>query len=273
MILGLSSFAFGWSIGVPTQTSNDKMSELNLIETAAKLNLSCLQFGDNMPLHQLSQDQLNRLKESALQHKLRIEVGARKLTEDHLNTYLQITRFFESPLLRFVIDGDDYKPSLDEVYILLKKMAPVFAEHQITLGIENHDRFKAIELANLMRKINNDFIGICLDTVNSMGAGEGIEYVVNLLAPYTVNLHIKDFIVQRYWHNMGFTINGVPAGTGQMQLPWIIDRLEPFKKCQSAVLEQWIPWEENQSALIEKEYSWAEQSIQYLKSLHLFTPV
>ncbi len=37
--------------------------------------------------------------------------------------------------------------------------------------------------------------------------------------PFTVNLHVKDFIIQRVGHQMGFTVTGTPLGKGMIQLP------------------------------------------------------
>ena len=64
----------------------------------------------------------------------------------------------------------------------------------------------------LSRRSQLPYVGICLDTVNSFGSLEGPEVVIETLAPYTVNLHIKDFDIRRTDHNMGFTIFGTPAG-------------------------------------------------------------
>jgi L-ribulose-5-phosphate 3-epimerase UlaE len=100
-----------------------------------------------------------------------------------------------------------------------------------------------------------------------MGAGEGVETVVDILAPYTVNLHVKDFHVQRVYHMMGFVVEGRPAGKGMLNTEWLLERLAPYKKCQSAILELWTPPEENIQATIEKENRWAEESIRYLKHI------
>lgn len=70
-------------------------------------------------------------------------------------------------------------------------------------------------------------MGICLDSVNSMGAGEGIETIVEVLSPYTVNLHVKDFVVQRVYHMMGFVVEGRPAGQGMLPLEYLLEKLEP----------------------------------------------
>jgi sugar phosphate isomerase/epimerase len=191
---------------------------------------------------------LKEFKTTSEKNHTRLEVGARKLTEDH----------------------HDYQPSAQTIISIVKNILPELKKNDITLGIENHDRFKGRELVAIMDAIADEHVGICLDSVNSIGAGEGLELVADLLAPYTVNLHIKDFHIQRLQHKMGFSVTGAPAGTGMLNVPWLIAKLLPFGRCQSAILEQWATPEATTELTIKKEMSWADQGINYLKSLPYF---
>lgn len=270
MILGLSSFGFSWSIGIEGQKPLQAMHELDLVRATIDDGLSCLQIGDNLPLHSLSVDQLEKLKTALIENNIRIEIGARRLTAEHLRQYMDLANYLNSPLLRFVIDGDQYEPDLKSIRAIVADAIPDLERKKITLGIENHDRFKARELVDLMDTLESSQVGICLDCVNSMGAGEGLESVIDRLAPYTVNLHIKDFIVKRLAHNMGFTITGVPAGQGLTNVPRLMDSLSKYSRCQSAVLEQWVPFDTNIETTSAKEKQWAVASINYLRSLPYF---
>ena len=268
MVLGISSFTYGWAIGMDTNQPN--LSAFDLLKRVEGYGLKCLQVGDNLPLHNMTETMLQDFKSSVKKNNIRLEVGARKLTEDHLQQYLEITKFLEAPLLRFVVDGEKYEPSGDTINSILKNFVGELRQSKITLGIENHDRFRARELARIIEAISDERVGVCLDTVNSIGAGEGLDWVVDVLAPYTVNLHIKDFIVRRFDHKMGFIVAGTPAGTGMMNVTDIIEKLLPFGRCESAILEQWTTPEESMDATIKKELSWAEASIDYLKGLPFF---
>ncbi len=264
MVLGISSFTYGWSAGV--NGSQAYLSEQELVFQTVAFGLKCLQLGDNLPLHKIPAERLADLKNSIQSNGIRLEVGARKLTEDHLHRYIEIASYFKSPLLRFVIDGDNYEPDDKTIISILKNALPDLKKQKITLGIENHDRFKAMELSKIMETISDDHIGICLDTVNSIGAGEGLDEVTEVLAPFTVNLHIKDFTIRRFSHNMGFTVTGAPAGKGMLDLPSLMEKLEKFNRCQSAILEQWVIPEPQLEETIKKERQWADESIQYLKN-------
>lgn len=241
------------------------MTEKELIERAVSLEMQCLQIGDNLPLHNFSTTRINALKEMILRNGLRIEIGARGLRAESLSRYLRICQDLGAPLLRFVIDSPGYQPPADEVTGLLRDFLPALEKAKITLGIENHDRFKAKELALIMEALGSDSVGICLDCVNSIGAGEGLEYVADLLSPYTVNLHIKDFTIERLPHQMGFTVSGAPAGKGMTNIPLLMEYLANYGRCQSAVLEQWVPWQNSLDETIQKEKEWAEEGILYLK--------
>ena len=56
----------------------------------------------------------------------------------------------------------------------------------MTLAIENHDRFNSTTLVEILERIDSDRVGICLDTVNSFGALEGPEVVLENLGIATL---------------------------------------------------------------------------------------
>ena len=270
MVFGLSSFAFGWAIGTKGFTPQKPMTEMDLLHKTLRAGMSCLQLGDNLPLHTFSTERLDEFRKSVSQNNIRLEVGARKLTREHLDHYIDLALSFRSPLLRFVIDGDHYEPESSEIISIIKESIPRLRENDLLLGIENHDRFKAKELAFIMQAIDSEYVGICLDCVNSIGAGEGLEWVASVLMPFTVNLHIKDFIIQRVDHQMGFTVTGAPLGKGMIQLPSLIEKLSQYNRCESAALEQWVTPESTLEETIRKEEQWASESIEYIKQLSSF---
>jgi sugar phosphate isomerase/epimerase len=272
MVFGLSSFTYGWAIGPKGYSPQKPMTEMDLLKKTLAARMHCLQVGDNLPLHTFTPDRLEEFRTAVSQTHIRMEVGARKLTREHLARYIDIAAAFNSPLLRFVIDGEQYEPDSAEIISIIREVLPRLKENELVLGIENHDRFKAKELAFIIQAIDSDFVGICLDCVNSIGAGEGLELVASVLSPYTVNLHIKDFVIRRVDHQMGFTVAGTPLGQGMIQLPKLLEQLAKYNRCSSAVLEQWVTPEHNLEDTIIKEEKWAQQGIEYLRSLSSFNP-
>jgi hypothetical protein len=64
---------------------------------------------------------------------------------------------------------------------------------------------------------------------------------------------------------MGFVVEGLPAGEGMLNVPWIMEHVGP--RCRSAILEQWTPPEKRLNDTIAKEDEWAKKSIAYLKRI------
>jgi len=139
----------------------------------------------------------------------------------------------------------------------------------IILALENHERLHAATFKDIIDKSGSEYTGICLDCVNSLGIGEGLDTVLEYLAPLTVNLHIKDFTIKRVSHKMGFVVEGAPAGKGFLNLPHILEKVLPYDRCKSAILELWTPPADNIEETIRRENDWAVESLQYiLKTIH-----
>jgi len=267
MQTGISSFTYTWAIGVPGSEPDIPMTVLPLISKAHRFKVDCVQLADNLPIHWDNKEEMYVLKQFAKIHGIQIEIGGRGLTEENLQHYTEMALFFDSPIVRMVIDSNNYYPELDTILSVLRNFRNVLESQGITLALENHDRLHAYTFRDIVEKFGTENVGICLDCVNSLGIGEDIETVLACLAPYTVNLHIKDFSVKRVSHKMGFVIEGTPAGQGLLNLPRILDSLKPFGRCKSGILELWTPPAENLTETIKREDTWADESVTYIRQI------
>jgi len=267
MKLGLSSYTYTWSIGVPGQFPERPLAAIELLRQAARLGVRVVQVADNLPLDQLSPVELDEFEARARDLGIQIEVGTRGIAPDPLGRYLELARRFHSPVLRVVVDTPSQHPSAEEVVEVLSSWQNEFVKAGVCLAIENHDRFPTPVLAGIVRQLGTHWAGVCLDTVNSFGALEGPQVVVDTLGPLVVNLHIKDFTIFRASHNMGFTIEGTPAGQGKLDVPWLIERLRKEGREFNAILELWTPPEASLAETVAKERNWAEMSVTYLRGL------
>jgi sugar phosphate isomerase/epimerase len=267
MRLGLSSYTYTWSVGVTGSLPEEPLRVCGLMEKAESKGIDLVQIADNLPLEKLSDDDLDLLHDYSEAKNIGLEMGGKGLTPEHTMNCLDIAERLNSPLLRMVIDNQGFEPSIPEIKVIIRDLLPEFGKKRIKLAIENHDRLKAREFENIIQSIGSEWVGICLDSVNSMGAGEGFETVAEILIPYTINLHIKDFTIFRVPHKMGFVIEGRPAGKGMLNIPDLIRRISQTGLCRSAILELWTPPEQVIEATIKKEAKWADESIEYLKSV------
>lgn len=267
MILGISSFSYGWNVGVSEQLPETRLDSVGLLKRAVELDVRLVQFGDNLPLHSMEEAQLDTIASLSADKGLAIEIGARGLLPDHIIRYLTLAERFGSTTLRVVVDRHDFKPTPNEVVSILQELVPELATKNVVLAIENHDRFPSKVLADIIKRVGSDCVGICLDTANSLGAGEGIETVVDTLGPFTVNLHIKDFYISRLSHQMGFTVEGRPAGQGMLDIPWLLDKLRLFRRDPNAIVELWTPPETRLVDTMAKEMQWVRESVHYMRPL------
>ena len=275
MQLGISTFTYGWAFetskrGVPDYWPDGPLDEQTLLDRVAAFGVRLVQFGDNWPLHELPAERLNALRQRADRDGTRLEVGARGLTENRLAQYIDLARNLNSRLLRFVIDEPGYEPATADIVSLVRRAVPILETAGVTLGLENHDRLSARTFVDIVEQVSSPNVGICLDSVNSLGAGEGLAEVVGTLAPHTVNLHLKDFGIRRLPHQMGFQIDGRPAGQGMLDIPWLVNEINRYGRCRTAVLEQWVTPETDPAATIAKEAAWAAASMTYLHQTDLF---
>jgi sugar phosphate isomerase/epimerase len=266
MQLGVGTYTYGWSIGMKGAWPPAPMDESGLIGAARRAGIKLVQLGDNLPLHTFSSGRRRALADTLRQYSMTVELGARKMTGAHLKRYILLCAEMNSSVLRFLIDDRYFKPDLKEIEQIIRSQSTLLRHNSVTLALENHDRLTAAELRSLVENLGYEEVGICLDTANSLGTGEGIGSVTELLAPYAVNLHIKDFIIKRLPHQMGFTVEGRPAGKGMLDVPGLLDRLKKFKRCRTAILEQWTVPENTLAQTIEKEKKWTSISLKYLNA-------
>jgi 3-oxoisoapionate decarboxylase len=267
MQLGISSYTFTWAIGVPGHPPEHPLTAIGLLERAAELGVSLVQMADNLPLERASAMELDAFQKRAAELQLTIELGTRGIDLDHLKNCLSLAQRLDAKLLRVVVDTATHHPDADTVVNNVSRLAPDLEKAGIKLAIENHDRYNTHTLVEILERIQNPAVGICLDTVNSFGALEGPEVVLERLGPWVINLHLKDFVIFRASHLMGFTLEGRPAGEGQLDIPHVLEKLRERGRQPNAILELWTPPSENLTATIAKEAAWAARSLAYLRQL------
>jgi 3-oxoisoapionate decarboxylase len=267
MRLGLSSFAFAWAVGVPGHPPAQPLTAIGLLHKAQALGVKLVQFGDNLPLVDLPDRERDECLAWAKSNGIELELGTRGLDESNLLAHLELARRLRAPFVRLVVDAKGHEPSPRDVVNRLRPLVARFADAGVRLGIENHDRFTARTLVEIIEQLGPAHVGVVLDTVNSLGALEGPETVVTTLAPYTLNLHVKDFVIERVSTQMGFSVTGCPVGHGRLDVPWVLDCLRTAGREVNAILELWPPPQPTIEATIALEQAWAEESVRYLRQL------
>lgn len=266
MRLGIGSYTYVWAVGVPGYPPPPwPLTAEKLLAKAAALGVRVVQIADNLPLDRRGDAELDALARDAGRFGIDLEVGTCGIRPDHLRRYLAIAVRLRSPILRTVIDAADHRPSPDEVVDTLRSVMPDFERAGVCLAVENHDRFRAVTLADILERVGSRSVGICLDTANSIGCVENLDTLLAVLGRRVVNLHVKDYCISRPPHAKGFVVEGRPAGLGQLDVPGLLAAVRASGGNPNAIVELWPPPEPTVAEAIAKEEAWARDSVCYLR--------
>jgi sugar phosphate isomerase/epimerase len=108
----------------------------------------------------------------------------------------------------------------DQSWRSLALAEPVLKRNRLRLAVENHKDWLAAEFVEILRKLDSEFVGACVDFGNNLALLEEPMDVVEALAPFAFSTHIKDMAVQEYAD--GFLLSEVPLGDGFLDLPKMI---------------------------------------------------
>jgi sugar phosphate isomerase/epimerase len=238
---------------------------MDLIDRACSLGVDLVQIADNLPVGELLPSELTALRDHATGEGIAIELGTVGFERGHLLRYLKLAEFLRARLVRTLIRTPDGKPDLAYVEECIRSAGAEYRSAGVVLAIENYEQQTCADLASLVERVGNPFVGICLDTVNSLGALETPRQVVGTLGPHVQNLHIKDFTIRRLPSKMGFEVIGCPAGDGRLEIEWVFSELRRYGRNPSVILEQWTPWAGSLDSTIALEEAWAARSIGFLQ--------
>lgn len=261
MELGLGSYAFRWSIGIKDQQPPQPMNAFDLLDQAEKRGLRVLQYADNLPLDRLSEADHHRLAEEARARGIRLELGTQSFDADEVRRYLEIGQRLDTGILRVALDQADAAVS---VPVLAEQLRPLLARARdagIRIAIENHFNYPSSRMVELLNAVDDTTLGVCLDVANSICAGEWPEETVGMLAPFTINLHLKDYVITPDPYGVGFRIHGVPLGQGRAPIHWILDQLAHCPPDMSVILEHWLPLTDGLATAQAAEEPWLDQTV------------
>jgi sugar phosphate isomerase/epimerase len=108
-------------------------------------------------------------------------------------------------------EGAAHRAELDFLERLLPEIEEDAGELGIIVALENHSNLPAAELRELIRSVDSPTIRVHLDLINHVSVFENDVRTIELLAPYAVSGHVRDFAVETIpnpdgAHRMGFRV-------------------------------------------------------------------
>ena len=231
--------------------------------------MKCVQVADNLPIDILDKNELERFRKKAEEYGIVIEIGMKGIDPREIEKYIDITSALGSRLLRCVPGIHESDPvTIDDIAATLRDFLPVLKERDIVFGVENHDKFRAVEHEKLMQMISDDRIGIVLDTTNSLSIEEPIDEIIEHTAEYCVCLHMKDYQIQRFNDGMGLQITSSCLGTGRQNIPYIYEEIcKRTERDFNIILESWMTPLGTLEESLAREDAWVRSGIKYMQGL------
>lgn len=268
MRLGVGTYCYMWAIGFRfgdrEAAPEHPMGHFDLLQRGHELGVNLIQYGPNLSLGNLSDAEMARFLAQTQAWDIELEVGTRGLEIDHLARQVALARRVGSKIVRTIPEIGGQPARVEEIPACLRAVLPLLEAADVKLGLEN-GKIPAVELKAILDEVGSPHVGVVLDMVNSMAVPEGWRHVTEALAPYTICLHHKEFVVQRYWHMMGFEVQGRPAGQGQLDTPWVFDTLDRAGAKYNVILEVWPPEQATLAETIALEDRWVRESLPYLR--------
>jgi len=109
----------------------------------------------------------------------------------------------------------------------IESVAPIVEKYRIPLAIENHKDWLIPHMLKMLRKIDSEYVGVCIDTNNSFALLEDPMDLVEAYATWAHSVHLKDMAVCEY--EGGFLLADIAFGEGMLDLPRIVEIIRKAK--------------------------------------------
>jgi sugar phosphate isomerase/epimerase len=100
----------------------------------------------------------------------------------------------------------------------------VLARQRFRLAVENHKDQRIAERLETLRRVNSEWVGLCVDVGNSFALLEEPLETVRAYAPWAMTVHLKDQGLRETEN--GFLFADLPLGEGFLELPEMVATLQ-----------------------------------------------
>jgi len=244
--VGLNPYGLTYHLGLQgagTPRANPKAVGLEgYIALATELGARTIELWEGWT-GKLSDDELKalgaRLKELGME-----PIGSSGLQQADFANSIRIARGLGSTIIRFALTpilcgdrnaaGARWHELVQSTWDKLGQLAPMAAEHGITVVIENHQDFTSKELVNFCAESGPN-VGIVFDTANTFPVAESPLDFTRVIAPYVRYLHLKDYRVQ--FTDEGYRLVRWASGDGCVPFAGIVEILSKHHASLPAAIE------------------------------------
>lgn len=265
MVIGLGTYAFFWEM---SSRAPEQLDLAGAFRATRDHGVELFQICDYAPLADMSDRELREAAAIAKDLDLVIELGTKGIELAHLRELLRLAGIFEAKLVRSMLYAPGSRPCLAEAEVMLREVLPDYAAEGVTLALETYEQVATADLLGVVEVLGSDQLAICLDPGNVVARLESPRETVEKAAPFTANVHVKDFAFTRSEGWVGFSYAGAPMGTGMHDYPHLLRMVRPAERGINEVVEHWLPWQGNPAATVATEREWTRTTVDYLRDIH-----
>ena len=243
MKLGLESYT----------TRNSGLDPLGVLGLAAELGLGGVLF-ELTPFESFADDYLATVRRAAAAKGLYIEFGMGSLVHWHpmaekgrrllaqagyeaavpdaeiVIQHLDVARKLGSPILRCVAgnlftrdEGHDMAALADQAVDILRQACPVAETMGLKIAMETHADFTVRELMSIVARVGSPAFGVTVDCANIAFDLDAPQRLAEILAPYALTTHFKNYRVVRGRDGLG--LENCALGDGEIDIVAIAETL------------------------------------------------
>jgi sugar phosphate isomerase/epimerase len=263
MTIGLSTYAYFWQASDRVEKPLDLP---DMLAATAEAGVGVFQICDYPAVAELDPGQLRALRAQAERAGVQLELGTRGVGPAELTTYLDLAQALDATTVRSMLYTATHRPTPDEAVALLREAVPAYEQAGVNLALETYEQVPTRVLVDVVRQVDSPRLGICADPANCVAALELPADVVDRVAPYVLNMHVKDFTFTRQAGWVGFNLIGAPLGEGLLDYDAMVERIDPNSRTINQVIEHWLPWQGGPETTCAVEKQWTEHNLHYLRS-------
>lgn len=256
--IGLSTYSFFWQWH---ETAPRPLSLIDLVTKTAGWDVDLLQLCDHPAVDRLDPPGAADLLATGRDLGVSFELGTRGLDTAHLLHYLDLAGRLDVTLVRSMVRREEIPDAAE----LLTRVVPAYAEAGVTLALETYEQIPTTMLVDLVREVDDAYLGIVLDPGNSVAALETPRSTIDLTADLTRNLHVKDFAFSRQAGWVGFTYAGARLGEGLLDYDYLVSQVRPWERGINQIVEHWLVWQGDSATTCRLEDDWTLHSLDYLR--------
>jgi len=261
MAIGLSTYAFFWR---SSAAASRPFGLREMLDETAGLGAGVFQICDYPAIESMTVAELRAVREHAADLGITLELGTRGIAPEHLERYRELAGALDVRFVRSMLRTSDHQPSPAESVALLRAELPRYRDQGLTLGLETYEQVATRDLVDVVRAVASPQLGVCLDPGNCVARLETPDYVIAEVAPYVVNMHVKDFAFTRAEGWVGFSLTGCPLGEGLLDYDGMIRAVRPGERGISQVVEHWLPRADSIEETCRTEQEWTRHSVEFL---------